>query len=246
VEVGGVGRTGESRRRAGRPGPGQKTLSRGRILDAALRLVDAEGMEALSMRRLAADLGVNPMSIYHHVSGKDALITGLVEAVFSEARPPTPDGGTWQERVRESARAYRSLARAHPTLVLALLADAAAVSVGLVQIAEPVYAALDDAGLSPLIAARAADTVADFVHGFVLGEVANPSGQWSIGPELLRRTDGPQAARVPTMRRIFESLAEQGAQYDYEAAFEAGLDILVRGIQGLAEDARDRDADRAS
>jgi TetR/AcrR family transcriptional regulator, tetracycline repressor protein len=240
-----VGQTGGSRRRAGRPGPGRKTLSRDRILEAALRLVDAEGIDALSMRRLAADLGVNPMSIYHHVSGKDALIAGLVEAVFSEARPPTPDEGTWQERVRQSARVYRRLVRAHPNLVLALLADAAAVSVGIIQIAEPVYAALDDAGLSPLIAAHAADTVADFVHGFVLGEVANPSGQWDIGPELLSRTDGHQAARVPTMRRIFESLAEQGAQYDYEAAFEAGLDILVRGIEGLAADARAGDADRS-
>jgi AcrR family transcriptional regulator len=245
MEVWRMGHAGGPRRRAGRPGAGHEPLSRDRIVAAALRLVDAEGIEALSMRRLAADLGVSPMSIYHHVPGKDALLSGMVEAAFSEAPLPTLDEGTWQERVRELARAYRGLSRAHPNLVLAILADAAAVSVGMVLMAEPFYVALDDAGLSPLLAARAADTVADFVHGFVLGEVANPSGQWDSGTELLNRTTGQQAARVPTMRRIFESLTAQGVQYDFDAAFEAGLDILVRGIEGLAEDARARDADRS-
>jgi TetR/AcrR family tetracycline transcriptional repressor len=244
-EVRSVGRAGGPRRRAGRPGAGQEPLSRGRILDAALRLVDAEGMGALSMRRLAAELGVNPMSIYHHLPGKDAVVTGLVEAVFSESRPTVPEGGTWQERVRDSARAYRDLARAHPNLVLAILSDPAAVSTGMVLVAEPLYAALDEARLSPLMAARAADTLADFIHGFVLGEVANPSGQWEIGPELLSRIGGQPAASVPTMRRVFEALAAQGIRYDFEAGLEAGLDILLKGIEAIAEGARDRDADHS-
>ena len=80
---------GSSPKRGGRPRAGQEALSRGRILDAALRLVDEEGMGALSMRRLGAELAVNPMSIYHHLPGKGAVISGLVELVFSGMRVPT-------------------------------------------------------------------------------------------------------------------------------------------------------------
>src|SRR5215218_11345733 len=74
------------RNRGGRPRVGRELLSRGRILGAALRVVDEEGMDALTMRRLGAELDVNPMSIYHHLSGKDAVISGLVELVFSGMR----------------------------------------------------------------------------------------------------------------------------------------------------------------
>ncbi len=86
---------GGERNRGGRPRAGQEQLSRGRILEAALRLVDEEGMGALSMRRLGAELGVNPMSIYHHLPGKDAVISGLVELVFSGMRVRYPDGASW-------------------------------------------------------------------------------------------------------------------------------------------------------
>ncbi len=66
-------------RRTGRPKAGEEPLTRGRILKMALSLVDEHGMEALSMRRLAKELGVDPMAIYHHVPGKRALLTGLIE-----------------------------------------------------------------------------------------------------------------------------------------------------------------------
>ena len=70
------------RRGVGRPRAGEEPLTRGRILGAALRLVDGEGMGALSMRRLGAELGVDPMSIYHHLPGKEAVVSGLVGMVF--------------------------------------------------------------------------------------------------------------------------------------------------------------------
>jgi TetR/AcrR family transcriptional regulator, tetracycline repressor protein len=95
---------GGSRNRGGRPRAGQEALSRGRILDAALRLVDEEGMGALTMRRLGAELGVNPMSIYHHLPGKDAVISGLVELVFSGMRMRYSEGSSWQDRVRAWAK----------------------------------------------------------------------------------------------------------------------------------------------
>jgi TetR/AcrR family tetracycline transcriptional repressor len=77
------------------------------------------------MRRLAAELGVDPMAIYYHLPGKRAVLSGLIEDVFAELRVPSA-GGTWRDRVRGWARAYRDLARAHPNLVLHLVSNAEA------------------------------------------------------------------------------------------------------------------------
>src|SRR5690606_38257905 len=75
-------------RAMGRPRAGERRLTRERILHAALELVDREGVAALSMRRLAAALDVDPMAIYHHLDGKEAVIAGLVELAFGELRIP--------------------------------------------------------------------------------------------------------------------------------------------------------------
>ena len=85
---------GDVRNRGGRPRLGRELLSRERILGAALRVVDEEGMGALSMRRLGAELGVNPMSIYHHLPDKGAVVSGLVGLVFSGMRLRYPEGSS--------------------------------------------------------------------------------------------------------------------------------------------------------
>jgi TetR/AcrR family transcriptional regulator, tetracycline repressor protein len=222
------------RRGAGRPRAGQEPLTREGILGAALRIVDEEGLEALSMRRLAADLGVNPMSIYHHMPGKGAVVSGLVGVVFSRMRVPPSRGLPWQERVRAYACAYREVVRSHPNLALQIVSDAAAVSEAVLSGAEPLYGALEEAGLPPAMIVRAADSLVDFVHGFSLGEASNPSGEFDIGPELLARIETQPAGEVPALRRVFGALGEEGSRYDFDAAFEAGLNILVKGIEAIA------------
>ena len=97
------------RRRGGRPAAGQTPLTEERILSAALRLVEEHGLADLSMRRLAAALGVDPMAIYHHLPSKGALVAGLVRRVFAELPAPADGGSAWQARVRAFARAYRDL-----------------------------------------------------------------------------------------------------------------------------------------
>ena len=96
--------------------------------------------------------------------------------------------------------------------------------------------ALENAGLSPAEIVRAADSLVDFVHGFSLGEASNPSGTFDIGPELLARLESRPVDEVPALRRVFGALGEEGARYDFDAAFEAGLDILVGGIEAVAGD----------
>jgi TetR/AcrR family tetracycline transcriptional repressor len=229
------------RRGAGRPRAGQEPLTRERILGAGLRIVDEEGMEALSMRRLAAELGVNPMSIYHHLPGKGAVVSGLVGMVFTGMRVPPSGGLPWQGRVRAYARAHREVVRSHPNLALRIVSDAAAVSEAVLLGGEPLYGALEDAGLPPARIVRAADSVVDFVHGFALGEASNPSGEFDVGSELLARLEA-QPEKAPALRRVFGTLGQEGARYDFDAGFEAGLDILVKGIEAIVGEGAHRES----
>jgi TetR/AcrR family transcriptional regulator, tetracycline repressor protein len=228
---------GSSPKRGGRPRAGQEALSRGRILDAALRLVDEEGMGALSMRRLGAELAVNPMSIYHHLPGKGAVISGLVELVFSGMRVRYSDGSPWQDQVRAWAETYRDLVRSHPNLVLEIVSSAAAVTEAVLLVNEPLYAALDEAGLPPAVVVVVADTVVDFVHGFAIAEGAQPPGHPFDRRELLERLETGAANVLPTMRRVFRALTADEARYDFDRGFDAGLGILLKGIEASAVDA---------
>ncbi|GAA2647590.1 MULTISPECIES: TetR/AcrR family transcriptional regulator [Nonomuraea] len=86
------------------------------ILGTALRLIDAGGVESLSMRKLAAELDVNPMSLYHHVANKTELIRTVCLNVAPTLQPPADDGAPWPDQLRALAHAYRRLARTHPGL----------------------------------------------------------------------------------------------------------------------------------
>ncbi|MFC4064901.1 TetR family transcriptional regulator [Actinoplanes subglobosus] len=96
---------------------GDQRLTKGAILQAALNIVDADGVDALSMRKLAGQLGVNPMSIYHHVENKAALLDGLTRLVTDGARHIAVGDGTWQEQLRNLAYEFRSLSLAHRNLI---------------------------------------------------------------------------------------------------------------------------------
>jgi TetR/AcrR family transcriptional regulator, tetracycline repressor protein len=202
-----------------------------------LRLVDEEGMGALTMRRLGAELGVNPMSIYHHLPGKDAVISGLVELVFSGMRVRYPGGSPWQDQVRAWAEAYRSLVCSHPNLVLEIVSNAAAMTEAVLLINEPLYAALDEAGLLPAQVVMVADSVVDFIHGFAIAEGAQPPGHPFDRRELLERLETGGADVLPTMSRMFRALTADEAHYDFDRGFDAGLGILLKGIEASAIDA---------
>ena len=188
-------------------------------------------MDALTMRRLGAGLGVNPMSIYHHLPGKDAVISGLVELVFSGMRVRYPDGSSWQDRVRAWAEAYRGLVRSHPNLVLEIVSNAAAATEAVLLVNEPLFGALDESGLSPAEVVWAADSVVDFVHGFALAEGAQPSGHPFDRRELLERLEAGVADGLPATSRVFGALTRDEVRYDFDRGFDGGLGILLKGIE---------------
>ena len=218
-------------KRSGRPRAGEERLSREAILTAALRIVDDEGIDALTMRRLAATLEVNPMSLYHHLPNKAAVLGGLAELVFAGLEQPDPgDTVSWDEQLKVAARAYRNALRAHPNLALQVLSDTSAVSEVVVVTVEPFYRALDRAGLSARQVFEAANTLVDFIHGFSLAEASVRSETFDLAPDLLTRVEGLPAGKAPVLTRIVQELGPEGLAYDFDSGFESGLTTLAAGI----------------
>jgi TetR/AcrR family transcriptional regulator, tetracycline repressor protein len=222
----------DGKRKVGRPRAGEEPLSRARILSTALALVDEEGMGALSMRRLAGELGVDPMAIYHHLPGKEALVSGLVETVFAEMRVPD-SGDSWQDRVRAFARAYRDLALSHPNLAVHLVSDPPAAAAATLEANEALYEALAASGMGARDVVRAADLVVDYVNGFALAESAGPLGDLDDRRVSLERLVERPAEQVPTMARVFGELAGEKLPVD----FEFGLDVILAGLAARTESA---------
>jgi TetR/AcrR family transcriptional regulator, tetracycline repressor protein len=196
-------------------------LSRDRVLQAALDLVDHEGVEALTMRRLGRALGVEAMSLYGYVASKDDLIEGVVELVFREMpriEPARPE--PWQQRVRRHAAAYRAVLLDHPKAVR-LVAGRPLVTEGTAGFVDAALAELCSLGLD----VHTADRVLGVIASFTLGHVSEQVGAG-------RATASP--GDVLDLRR-FPTLAELGkmAPGDYDAEFELGLDFIVAGIEQL-------------
>jgi len=213
-------------------------LTRDRILDVALGLVDREGMAALTMRRLAAELGVDPMSIYHHVNGKGAVVAGLVERLFGELRtvkaaattaaPPNP-----QQRVRAFARTLRGLMSAHPDLLLAAVAQPAIAAAGVLAAGDELYAALEDAGLPPRLVVRGAAVVVDYVQGFALAERHLTVNSAAGRRRLIEEMAGRQPHDLPALRRGLEAVSQVPPTEDSDEStddFDFGLDVLLSGL----------------
>jgi TetR/AcrR family tetracycline transcriptional repressor len=216
----------------GRPRAGAERLSRDAILAAALRIVDDEGVEAMTMRRLAGTLGVNPMSIYHHLPNKAAVFAGLAEVVFAGLDAVQPRAGvSWQEELKDAARAYRAALQAHPNLALQVLSDPSAVSDVVVVTVEPFYRALDRGGLAPRAIFESVNTLVDFVHGFLLGELSVRAATFDLAPDLVDRVEKLPDGKAPTLSRVVLALGRDGLHYDFDSGFESALTVLVSGIE---------------
>lgn len=213
-------------RRPGRPKVGAEILSRERILATALHLVDSEGVEALSMRRLATALGVDPMAIYRHLPDKAAVIAGMVELVFGEFQVPTVVEGDWQSQVRAFAAAYRALVQAHPALIVYLITHIEVSAPAVLAVGEYLASALSQAGLAPLQVVTASNLIIDFLNGYALGESSGSMGKPGEYDNIYTLLDTLPADRYPTMRALYGELDEATLQAN--AARE--LELILAGI----------------
>lgn len=217
-------------RKKGRPRAGKELLTRERILRTALELVDAHGMEALSMRRLAAELGVDPMAIYHHVPGKEAIVEGIVQLAFAELRVESGEDDDWREQVRAFARGYRDLVRNHPHLTLLLIANVEAGGASVLEASERLYEALERSGLPQELIMPAAGVIVDYVHGFALSEgLALRAGAPGNGNGLAGLLERHPDLSLPAMRRAMGASPVASGP----AGLEGGINLILAGIEAL-------------
>lgn len=218
-------------RRIGRPRAGEAKLTRERILRAALELVDREGMDALSMRRLATTLGVDPMAIYHHLDGKEAVVAGMVELAFGELPVPAADMGDWRARVRAVAQAYLGLALSHPNLIFHLVTSAGWAAQAALALNEALYGALEAAGLPPRQLLAAADLIVDYIHGYALGAASGQTSPPDGRGALLALLDAQGSAAYPALRRVLRA-----PELDEPAGnFLDGIELIIAGIEAAGE-----------
>jgi len=200
-------------------------LSRERIVVTALRVIDERGLAQLSMRRLGAELGVEAMSLYKHVAGKDALLDGVRELLLAELETPAAPGRDWADDLLSLARRYRALGRAHPEAFGLLARGADRAYVAGRESAEAGLAALRAAGFDEETATYALRTVVRFVLGFSLIEMA---GEGAPAPLAQDELDA-LARDQPMVAGLMRSLGP-GSE---DALFEFGLRALITGIAAM-------------
>ena len=193
-------------------------LTRDRVLLAAVALADREGAEALTVRRLADDLGVHPTSLYNHVPSKGAILDGVVERLFSEVEVPAA-GGSWQEWVLAVAAGLRELARSHPGAFMVLTRRPAETEAAY-DITERGLDAFRRGGFSVAQSVQAVRSVSLALLGLALTECP-PMGDW-VDPGTL----GEPWQRHPRMREAAELGLEEG-----DGHWELFLEALVAGLR---------------
>lgn len=151
---------------APRTGRSARPLTVERIIDAACLVIERDGLSGLSMRKLGAQLGVDPMAIYHHVADKRAILSLVTERVIGSMATPDP-AAPWDVRVRQWATRYWDLVAAHRDLTLAGLADLD-IAAGGRPSTEVLLAAIADSGLRADLVEPTAFIVVDAVHGSAL------------------------------------------------------------------------------
>ncbi|HSR84648.1 MAG TPA: TetR/AcrR family transcriptional regulator C-terminal domain-containing protein [Streptosporangiaceae bacterium] len=199
-------------------------LTRRRIIDAAISMIERDGVDAISMDRLATELGCGMVSLYHNVPSKSALLDSVADAVLSDIEIPLAGAAGWQEQIRAQARAFRRVARAHPRCAM-VVASRPASSAGVIRIVEQAVGTLCDAGFGGQDAVRIVRALAALSIGLILGE----SG---IAPGLADAADAePRRLRLrPSEFPHLTALAAEVRAHDPDADFECSLDMLVRGI----------------
>jgi TetR/AcrR family transcriptional regulator, tetracycline repressor protein len=219
----------------GRPRARFEGLDTDRIINAAMEIVDTEGIEALSMRRLGNSLGVDPMAIYYHVPNKDTLIAGLVRRVYGEiaAELDQEASASWNERVRFWASTYLRVARVHHQLVIHLINHAEAAGDEVMQVNEVLYRALVESGLSAKDVMHTADMIVDYLHGLLLSDHPGETIETDWREAVARQLDGSSENAYPAIRHVFRQLQHDDLTLD--PAF--GIDVILAGVQNLNADA---------
>jgi AcrR family transcriptional regulator len=211
-------------------------LTREQVLEAALRLVDADGVEALSMRRLGAALDRDPMRLYRHSASKDDLLDGVVELVLSRLHVPAAENGDWADVARRTGHTFREIALAHPHVVPLLVTRPLATPLalrplGTLRPLEDLLELFVTAGFDERGALHAYRLYMGFLYGHVLNELQEQVLEPDETDDVLRLGLHRLPAReFPRIR----ALASELAGYDGRRELDEGLDIVLDGLRRTA------------
>jgi AcrR family transcriptional regulator len=215
--------------------PDRNTLTPRAVVEGALSLADLEGLETLTIRRLAKELGVTPMALYWHFRSKGELLDGMAARIFEEVDLSVDASATWQEQLRALLGSILGVLRAHPSTAI-LLSTRTASSEGSLRATEVALDILRRGGFSPAEATQIARYALSTVTNLVSGEPGVVAREESN--ELL---DARRHARLfleslPPERypRLVEAAAPLSEGVEPDAYFAFGLDLLLAGIEAMA------------
>ncbi len=210
---------------------GTGRITRDAVLAAALEIIDRDGIDALSMRRLARALDRDPMILYRHTPNKAALLDGVAETVLGQLRVDSGDSD-WAGQLRAIARQYRALALAHPRVVPLIVTRPLATPlamrpIGTLRPLEDILAMLTRAGFSGPDALHIYRALFGFLNGHILNELQ----ELTVSPDETDALLRLGLHRLPINDfPLLRALAPALASYDGAAELERGLDILLTGL----------------
>jgi AcrR family transcriptional regulator len=204
-------------------------LSRERVLRAAVALAGAGGIEALTMRRLGEELGVEAMSLYKHVANKDDLLDGMVDVVFGEIELPSQDDD-WRTAMRDRAMSVRGALTRHPWAT-PLMQSRSRPGPATLRHHDAVIGTLRAAGFPIALVAHAFSALDSYIYGFALQQRALP---FETGEETAELAESIMASfPADDYPHLVELTVQHVLQpgYDYGDEFEFGLDLLLDGLE---------------
>lgn len=209
----------------------RQPLTTDAVLRAAVRVADEGGVAAVSMRKVAEELGVEAMSLYHHVKGKEAILDGIVDLVFAEIALP-PDGAGWRTAMHHRASSVRAVLLRH-SWALGMLDSRAAAGPSTLRHHDAVIGALRTGGFSLAAAASAFSLLDSYVYGFVLQERSLPF----TSPEELGDIAEGMLSAMPadTFPHLTAMVVDHALQpgYDYADEFAVGLELVLDALERL-------------
>jgi AcrR family transcriptional regulator len=212
-------------------------LSRERVLEGALEVADRSGITALTMRSLADELGVKPMSLYHHVANKEEVLDGIVDAVFAEVELPDPDA-PWRDAMRARATSERAVLGRHPWAT-PLLESRRGPGLATLRHHDAVLGSLRRGGFSVALAAHAFSLLDSYVHGFAIGEAGLPFDDTEQAHEVA--AEMVQHVSPEQLPHLFELTTQHVMLpgYDYGEEFAYGLELILEGLERALADQAD-------
>jgi len=216
----------------------KEPLSRERIVDAAIALADAEGLEAVTIRRLALDQGVTPMALYWHFKDKDRLLDGIVERLVASIDLPAAeraDGQPWHLRLRVLLGEMLVVLRAHPAVV-PLVPTRFMLSEPGLDVTECALTLLHEGGFTPEQSAQLASQAMMSIIQLVTGEPGLLVGEEAVAREQRLRTKRAalQSLSPERYQRVLASAEGFVACGSETAYFDLGLDLFIAGVRGVA------------